>query len=65
MKELRHFELGELRELGGACPPLYRQETLVLGDGWAPEPHSRRESVTQRESFPKVPPAPSQNGDQG
>lgn len=32
MEELRHFELGEWRGLGGTFPPLYRQEALVLGD---------------------------------
>lgn len=32
MEELRHFELGEQRGPGGAFPPLYRQEAIVLDD---------------------------------
>lgn len=58
MEELRHFELGELRELRGACPPLYRQETLVLGDRWEPGAPFKEGICNSQGKLPQGPSCP-------
>lgn len=66
MEELRHFELGEQR--GGPEGAFLQEDHRSWVIDRNPEPHSRRESTTQRESISRVPPpptAPAPGGDQG
>lgn len=53
MEELRHFELGEQR--GGLEGAFLQEDHRSWVIDRNPEPHSRRESTTQRESISRVP----------